>query len=48
MTFKAYYDPTPRPDLPVGLLRGGFWPEKPATQPDAVEGNYLGVGPDAF
>ena len=48
MNFKAYYDPTPRPDLPVGLLRGGFWPEKPATQPDAVEGNYLGVGPDVF
>ena len=48
MNFKAYYDPTPRPDLPVGLLRGGFWPEKPADPPDAVEGNYLGTGPDVY
>jgi hypothetical protein len=48
MNFKAYYDPRPRPDLPVGLLRGGFWPEKPATPHDTVRGNYLGSGPDVY
>ncbi|GAA3630583.1 glucoamylase family protein [Microlunatus ginsengisoli] len=48
MDFRAYYNPTPRPDLPVGLLRGGFWPEKPPTPSDTVEANYLGRGPNVF
>ncbi len=46
MNFAAYYDATVRPDLPVGLLRGGFWD---GAHPDnAVEGNYLGEGPTVW
>ena len=48
MNFKIYYDPNPPGKPPGGLLRGGFWPEKPPTPPDTVEGNYLGVGPNVF
>ena len=48
MNFKAYYDPSPPGKPPGGLLRGGFWPEKPPTPSDTVEGNYLGVGPNVF
>lgn len=46
MNFAAYYNSNVRPDLAVGLLRGGFWDTKPPG--DAVEGNYLGVGPNVW
>ncbi|WP_143590552.1 glucoamylase family protein [Thermoactinospora rubra] len=29
MDFRAYYDPAARPDAGTGLLRGGFWVERP-------------------
>jgi hypothetical protein len=52
MNFKMYYNEDVRPDLPVGLLRGGFWdgatPPTDPGQPGPVEGNYLGVGPNVF
>ena len=46
MNFAAYYNPTPRPDLEAGLMRGGFWEADPPA--GAVEGNYLGRGPNVF
>jgi hypothetical protein len=46
MNFAAFYNPDVRPDLPVGLLRGGFWDG--AHPDDAVEGNYLGSGPNVW
>ena len=42
MNFAAFYNPSVRPDLPVGLLRGGFWDAKPPGE--AVECDYLGNG----
>ncbi len=42
MNFAAFYNPTPRADLSVGLMRGGFWDG--AHQGDAVKGDYLGTG----
>lgn len=46
MNFKAYYNPEPRPGMKAGLLRGGFWDEKPPRE--HVEGNHLGEGPNVF
>lgn len=46
MNFAAYYNPTPRPGLGAGLLRGGFWEADPPA--GSVEGNYLGRGPNVF
>jgi len=46
MDFGAFFDPGPIPNHPTGLLRGGFWEEKPAVE--AVAGNYLGTGPDVY
>jgi hypothetical protein len=40
MHFGIYYNPDGRPDLGVGLLRGGFWDEQPAGC--SVPGNYTG------
>ncbi len=49
INFKAYYNPTARTaNVPVGLLRGGFWdgatPPTVPGQPGPVEGEYLGTG----
>jgi len=47
MNFAFYYDPAARgPDVPAGLMRGGFWDEPPPGC--AIVGNYLGVGPDVW
>ena len=49
MNFAAFYNPDARPDLQVGLLRGGFWDgAKPPSETSAVEGNYLGSGPNVW
>lgn len=45
MNFAFYYDPVGRgPDVPAGLMRGGFWDETPPGC--AITGNYLGIGPE--
>lgn len=47
MDFGFYYNPTARgPDIPAGLIRGGFWD----TEPDEcfVVGNYRDRGPDVW
>ena len=49
MNFAAFYNPDARPDLQVGLLRGGFWDgAKPPSETSAVAGNYLGTGPNVW
>ncbi|HEY5880511.1 MAG TPA: DUF3131 domain-containing protein [Nakamurella sp.] len=49
MNFAVFYNPDARPDLQVGLLRGGFWDGvKPPNETSAVEGNYLGSGPNVW
>jgi hypothetical protein len=48
MEFAAYYNPEVRPGLAAGLLRGGFWDERPAAPQQYVEGNHLGRGPNVF
>jgi hypothetical protein len=40
MHFGVYYNPDGRPDLGVGLIRGGFWDEEPAGC--SVPGSYQG------
>jgi hypothetical protein len=40
MHFGVYYNPEGRPDLGVGLIRGGFWDEEPAGC--SVPGSYTG------
>ena len=40
MHFGVYYNPDGRPDLGVGLIRGGFWDSEPAGC--SVPGNYQG------
>ncbi|MFB4275567.1 MULTISPECIES: glucoamylase family protein [unclassified Nonomuraea] len=47
MDFTSYYDPAARPDAGTGLLRGGFWPERP---PDGcfVESDYAGTGTTVY
>ncbi|WP_157245610.1 glucoamylase family protein [Nonomuraea typhae] len=42
MNFASYYDPAARPDAGTGLIRGGFWPEKP--EGCSVETDYPGTG----
>jgi len=47
MDFGFYYDRNARgPDFGAGLIRGGFWPERPPWW--AVEGNYRGRGPNVW
>ncbi|MET1004424.1 MAG: DUF3131 domain-containing protein, partial [Propionibacteriaceae bacterium] len=46
MQFGAFFDPGPILNHPTGLLRGGFWEEKPPGV--SVAGNYLGTGPDVY
>lgn len=47
MDFAFYYDPNARgADVPAGLMRGGFWVEKPSGC--SVEGNYPGRGTPVF
>ncbi|WP_336215198.1 glucoamylase family protein [Nonomuraea sp. LPB2021202275-12-8] len=42
MNFASYYDPAARPDAGTGLMRGGFWPERP--EGCSVESDYAGTG----
>jgi hypothetical protein len=44
MNFKVYYNPTPRPDAQIGLLRGGFWDGAVPPDQTPVVDNYLGDG----
>ena len=47
MDFAFYYDPQGRgPDVPAGLMRGGFWDTPPPDPQCSLPGNYTGVGPD--
>jgi hypothetical protein len=46
MNFAAFFDPGPILNHPTGLLRGGFWEDRPPGA--SVPGNYLGRGPDVF
>ena len=48
MNFKMFYNPMPRPDAQIGLLKGGFWDGAfpPQEAPVIQRGNFLGVGPD--
>lgn len=42
MNFASYYDAAARPDAGTGLLRGGFWPDKP--EGCSIESDYAGTG----
>jgi Putative glucoamylase/Protein of unknown function (DUF3131) len=47
MNFAMYYDEVARgPDVPAGLMRGGFWDEAPPGC--TIVDNYLGIGPDVW
>ncbi|GAA3507601.1 hypothetical protein FHR32_001148 [Streptosporangium album] len=46
MDFRSYYDPAAQPDAGTGLLRGGFWPAKPAGC--SVESDYNGSGTTVY
>jgi hypothetical protein len=47
MDFGFFYDAGARgPDVPAGLMRGGFWVDPPPGC--ATAGNYRGRGPDVF
>ncbi len=46
MNFASYYDPAARPDAGTGLVRGGFWPEKP--DGCSVESDYAGTGTKVY
>ncbi|SEG91526.1 Protein of unknown function [Nonomuraea solani] len=49
MNFASYYDPAARPDAGTGLLRGGFWPERPPGPNDCfVESDYAGTGTTVY
>ncbi|WP_327091521.1 DUF3131 domain-containing protein [Nonomuraea sp. NBC_01738] len=46
MNFASYYDPDARPDAGTGLLRGGFWVDKPAGC--SVDSDYAGTGTTVY
>ncbi|HEX2133163.1 MAG TPA: glucoamylase family protein [Actinophytocola sp.] len=47
MNFAFYYDPEARgPDVPAGLMRGGFWDEEPPGC--STVGNHPGIGADVW
>jgi hypothetical protein len=47
MDFGFLYDPQARgPDVPAGLIHGGFWDTEPAGC--SIKGNYRGRGPDVW
>lgn len=47
MDFSFYYDVAARgPDVPAGLMRGGFWDAPPPGC--STQGNYTGEGPDVY
>lgn len=49
MDFSFYYDVAGRgPDVPAGLMRGGFWDTPPPDPQCSLPGNYTGVGPDVY
>ncbi|MGB3445043.1 MAG: glucoamylase family protein [Actinophytocola sp.] len=49
MDFSFYYDPEGRgPDVPAGLMRGGFWDTPPPDPQCSLPGNYPGVGPEVY
>jgi hypothetical protein len=47
MDFSFYYDPVARgPEVPAGLMRGGFWDTPPPPPQCTLPGNYTGEGPE--
>jgi putative glucoamylase/uncharacterized protein DUF3131 len=49
MNFAFYYDVAARgPDVPAGLMRGGFWDAAPPAPQCSLPGNYTGAGPEVF
>jgi hypothetical protein len=49
MDFAFYYDVAARgPDVPAGLMRGGFWDVAPPAPQCVLPGNYTGEGPEVF
>ncbi|OLF19595.1 glucoamylase family protein [Actinophytocola xanthii] len=47
MNFAFYYDPAARgPEVPAGLMRGGFWDEEPPNC--SLVGNHPGIGADVW
>jgi hypothetical protein len=49
MDFSFYYDPAARgPDVPAGLMRGGFWDATPPDPQCSLPGNYTGAGPQVY
>jgi hypothetical protein len=49
MDFSFYYDVVGRgPDVPAGLMRGGFWDTPPPAPQCSLPGNYTGVGPEVY
>jgi hypothetical protein len=47
MDFAFYYDSVGRgPDVPAGLMRGGFWDAPPPGC--SLPGNYTGAGPEVY
>jgi hypothetical protein len=49
MDFAFYYDSVARgPDVPAGLMRGGFWDAPPPAPQCSLPGNYTGEGPEVY
>ncbi|PFG18616.1 hypothetical protein ATL40_0157 [Serinibacter salmoneus] len=48
MNFGAFFDAHARPDVDLGLIRGGFWDAEPENQGGWVLDNYLGEGDDLY
>lgn len=48
MNFGVYYNPDARPDLGVGLIRGGFWDTEPVNQGGWVLADYLNTGTSVY
>jgi hypothetical protein len=49
MDFAFYYDVAARgPDVPAGLMRGGFWDSPPPDPQCSLPGNYTGEGPEVY
>lgn len=46
MNFASFYNPDARPEQHTGLIRGGFWVDKPSGV--SVEGDYLGTGTPVY
>lgn len=48
MDFGQFYDDDARPEIGLGLLRGGFTDTDPGDDTCSVPGNETGVGPDVW